>query len=140
MFLEERLETPLVVPLQINKFTTSDIFLFMLVISFFVLLSFFTLLFHQVLGSTIGDTASGSAVDQQVQHLRHFFFVHISHFSIVVFFTLLFHQVLGSIVGDTDDSAVNQQVQHLNHFCVHVSHFLFFYICHFCYIAFPSGS
>jgi hypothetical protein len=46
----------------INRFSTSAIFLFVSVISYFFYLShFFTLLLHQVLGSTVGDSATPSS-------------------------------------------------------------------------------
>jgi hypothetical protein len=54
----------------------------------FLSLSFFTLLSHQVLGSTIEDTAGGSIADQLVKHLSHFF-VNLSH-SFVIFISVIF--------------------------------------------------
>jgi hypothetical protein len=57
-------ETMMVVLLQINRFSTSAIFINVSHFFSFQSLSFFTLLFHQVLGSTIEDTAGGSAADQ----------------------------------------------------------------------------
>jgi uncharacterized membrane protein YeiH len=54
----------MVVLLQINRFSTSAIFINVSHFFSFQSLSFFTLLFHQVLGSTIEDTAGGSAADQ----------------------------------------------------------------------------
>jgi hypothetical protein len=73
-------------PLLINRFSTSAIFLFISVISYFFYLShFFTLPLHQVPGSTTGDTTGvvGEVVveaekyptaEQQVRHLSHFLF------------------------------------------------------------------
>jgi hypothetical protein len=80
-------------------------FLFISVTSFFLSLLFFTLLLHQVLGSTVGDTAGGSIgevvvdalkdsiADQLIQHLNHFF--HLSHFFVI--FIYHFYNVSPSI-------------------------------------------
>jgi hypothetical protein len=94
--LEALLEILQVVPLQTNRFSTIAIFLFMSAISlFFLSLLFFTLLFHQVPRSTMGDTTGGSSVDQLVNHLSHFF-VHLSHF-FVIFISVIFYNVSSSI-------------------------------------------
>jgi hypothetical protein len=87
---------------MINRFSILEILLFKSVISFYLFLSFLHCFFNQVLGSTLGDTAGGSAADQQVQHLSHFYPCQsFLLFSISVIFKLFFYQVVGSIVGDT---------------------------------------
>jgi hypothetical protein len=48
-----------------------------------------------------------SAIDQQVQHLRHFF--HVSHFFFCLFYIAFLNQVLGSTLGETVGGFVADQ-------------------------------
>jgi hypothetical protein len=72
---------------QINRFSTSSIFVHLSHFSIFYICHFYMLFLHQVIGSTVGgvvgeavmDAEKESAADQLVHHLSHCF-VHLSHF------------------------------------------------------------
>jgi hypothetical protein len=104
-----------------------------------------------VIGEEAANVETGSAADQQVQHLGHFLFISVIYFFLSqLFFTLPLHQVLGSTTGDTASDmgevvveakkypAANQLVQHLCHFLLTSVISCDFYLSHFFIMFLPQ--